>query len=319
MTLNLLNWVPEGIILCSDSMLTLTSFTPQGVITTNYEHAEKLIELGTMEPAGAMINGIGSIVDELVSQILKRASAEIDFGAVPANHDGVMDAVRRNVDSVYRSKIPVMKAMAAEAWSSPVGIAQVNGQRVSRGLDPVERVDPDRVALQNDPENSSDESAYDVVIQQDLTIVVASHFGNAPRATSLSWPGPREVAIVPEQGQRITWWGSGGIPVGRLVLGIDHTVLEPLANKEQSARDFLSYVTQNPLDFVMPAPTAAMPLQDAIAFTEYLGEVARGYDQFKAGPPGVGGELDVLVLTPNAKEWVYHKHIHSSLSRGQRG
>jgi hypothetical protein len=56
-TLNLSHWVPEGMVLCSDSMVTLTNYTPRGPVITNFEHAEKLVPIGDVLPAAVMING----------------------------------------------------------------------------------------------------------------------------------------------------------------------------------------------------------------------------------------------------------------------
>jgi hypothetical protein len=46
-----------------------------------------------------------------------------------------------------------------------------------------------------------------------------------------------------------------------------------------------------------------MPLQEAVEFAEYLGNVAIGYDRFSRGTPTVGGELDVVAIQPNGLHW----------------
>jgi hypothetical protein len=67
MTINLLHWVPEGIVMLADSMVTHTSTTPSGPVVTNFEHAEKLICLGKTLPAAAMFSGQAVLFDEFVT------------------------------------------------------------------------------------------------------------------------------------------------------------------------------------------------------------------------------------------------------------
>ena len=78
------------------------------------------------------------------------------------------------------------------------------------------------------------------------------------------------------------------------------------------AQRALAYARSVIHDFQMGIPLAAIPLQDAIEFTEYLGKVACGFDKFSLGPAGVGGPLDVLVLLPNRRRWVRGKAIHTT-------
>jgi hypothetical protein len=76
----------------------------------------------------------------------------------------------------------------------------------------------------------------------------------------------------------------------------------------------LAYALTYSEEYQMPTPIASMPLQDAIEFTEYLGQVACRYDRFKMGPAGVGGPLDVLVLRDGERIWVRRKRIHLALT-----
>ena len=79
-----------------------------------------------------------------------------------------------------------------------------------------------------------------------------------------------------------------------------------------------AYLKAEERRFAMPVPFQVMPLQDAIDFAEAMGEVACHYDRFRAGPPTVGGELDILVLVPSSRKWVGHKEFHSKRRRMER-
>jgi hypothetical protein len=109
----------------------------------------------------------------------------------------------------------------------------------------------------------------------------------------------------------VVFWGTGGIPVARLLLGYDFNRLRNAATGDPEATQALAYFQREAVAYSMPVPMSAMPIQDAINFLEFLGETAAGYDRFRAGPPTVGGELDILVLSADSREWVDHKEFHS--------
>ncbi|MDB6009285.1 MAG: hypothetical protein JWL65_1535 [Gammaproteobacteria bacterium] len=320
LTINLLHWVPEGIVMCADSMVTHTSITPTGPVVTNFEHAVKLIALGKAAaplPAAAMFNGQAVLVDEFVSVVIRQAGAQLQAAGAADSHT-VVSTLKAAIDAVYRAKIGKLKAAYAEQWSKPEALAKINDERRKRGQEPADKVTPERVGIKNDPANQPGEDAYDLLIEYGLTVVVASYFGNSPSAIELAWPGARETDVLATYEKRLVWWGSGGVPVGRLMLGYDANRLRQSALSDTAAQTAQDFFSSNSLAFVMPVPMGAMPLQDAIDFSEYMGEVACGYDRFKAGPPTVGGELDILVLTPGTLEWVGHKEFHSKRHRATR-
>ena len=57
----------------------------------------------------------------------------------------------------------------------------------------------------------------------------------------------------------------------------------------------------------MEARLEGMPLQEAVEFAEYLGNVTIGFDRFAIGTPAVGGELDVLAIQPEGLHWYRRK------------
>ena len=56
-----------------------------------------------------------------------------------------------------------------------------------------------------------------------------------------------------------------------------------------------------------------MPIQQALYLTEFLADVAAGYDRFSVGPPCVGGEMDVVVLLNGELKWIHKQRLTSSL------
>ena len=300
--------------MCADSMFTHTIPTPTGNIVTNFEHAEKLVPLGKDMPAAAMLNGNAVLIDEFVSVTIKRAGAHLERTGKAGTKE-IIDSVKAAVNSLYNAKLAILKPLWAQQWSTPEALAKVNPDRRSRGLPDVTVVTPDRVAVVGDPANSTDPTAYDVFYPYGLTVIVASYFGDAPAATELIWPGCRQNDILATFGKTLVWWGSGSVPVSRLMRGVDLDRLRESAKTDADAQAADNFFQREAVSFSMPVPMSAMPLQDAIDFAEFMGETACGYDRFRAGPPTVGGELDTLVLTPGNWEWVEHKVYHSRRKR----
>ncbi len=318
--------VPEGIVLLSDSMLTLAS--ADGQMVTTFENAEKLIELGTASlPAATMISGSGDVNGKLVSALLRRASEILTFFN-PSTHEEVVSAVRTEIDREYSELIPNLREQAADANSQLNVLGNINEDRESRGLPALERVESIHVAIQGAIDNSPE--AFILIQAPSVTVVVASFFEDRPAATAITWPGP---SLQETAHPGVSWWGSGGTAIGRLMLGFDLPALgRRAAEEERTSRDGLppgvaatlphedpeiarkvvEYVRRIQPEMAIPVPIHAMPLQDAIEFTEFLGKVACGYDKFSVGPAAVGGPLDVLVLQPGRRSWMRRKTIHSS-------
>jgi len=295
----------------ADSMSTLNSPSPQGPVTTTFANAEKLVALGINLPAAAMVSGQGILGNEVLSVLLKKAGRALDQGKFNHNIAGVEAAVIDIIDAAYQPALHQFKVDTAAAWSERGAIDRVNESRRNRGLPDLAAIGPDRVKVENDPTSPTEVNDWDVSANFGLTVVIASFFAD-PSAVAVDWPGLRRTQIVPGPSP-LTWWGSGGSSVSRIVRGFDMGILERLAaSGDPDGAATLAVAIARP-EFSMPTPISAMPLQDAIEFTEYLGQVSSGYDRFTAGPPGVGGPLDVLVLQQQSREWVYHKCIHSSL------
>lgn len=75
------------------------------------------------------------------------------------------------------------------------------------------------------------------------------------------------------------------------------------------------YQVLGPDDKPNPAPSFpvlwdSLNLQDAIDFAIYAVRTTIDTIRFQARPKSVGGEIDVLLLTPEGSEWVQRKQLH---------
>jgi hypothetical protein len=309
MTLNLLLNVQEGMVLCADSMVTLTSYSQNQSTTTTFEHAQKVVALGRDLAAAAMISGDASIGDRLVSEVLKDASRALDAASGPPVAKDIVDAVIAAVNSEYEDYVKRYKANAAAFYSEPGRLAQINLQRKAQGLPDLAIVNPDDVCVTGVPGHSPAAPVVTIPAPSDFTVVVASYL-KAPEATSLNWPGPTIIGVVPDEVMR--WWGSAATSLSRLIRGFDLGLLYQ-NSADADTKTVLDFARNNAETYSMPTPVGVLPLQDAVHFAEYLGQVACGYDKFSSGQAGVGGELDVVVLTRGNREWIRQKRIRSGI------
>jgi len=315
MTINILTVIQDdAMVMCADSMLTLQGFIPiaGGAVVTTFENAEKIMELGAKKPAAAMISGSAAIGERLVSSYLRDASRAIDR-VKKASDTTIVSAVVRAINAPYVKWLERLRGDMAARLSQVDALAEINTTRKKRKLPALDHVAPEQIAVKGATDNG-DDIIHTIEITP-LTIVVCTYFSTGPRATELRWPGCHRLQCYP--GSVLWWWGSGGSAVSRLIRGFDFDLLsshvDAAAPDSPRAKDVVEYADRWKDNYQMPTPVAALPLQDAVEFTEYLGQVACGYDKFKAGPAGVGGTLELLVLRRGLREWVKRKQIHSAI------
>jgi len=125
-------------------MVTLQSYSPRGVVYTNFEHAQKLICIGEQLPAAVMISGMASLGGELISVVLDGAGREHE-AAGGANGQNTEKAIRDAVDLVYRTQLPIIKASAARQLSDPQNLQRINADRRTKGLKETTTVTEDMI------------------------------------------------------------------------------------------------------------------------------------------------------------------------------
>lgn len=91
-----------------------------------------------------------------------------------------------------------------------------------------------------------------------------------------------------------TWSGQGDVLA---------SIITPVIIKDEKGKDKVIRA---------PAPIIwdAMSLQDAIDFAVYAIRTTIDTMRFQARPKGVGGPIDVLLLTPEKADWVQRKELH---------
>jgi hypothetical protein len=301
-------------------MLTLTGPVPfaDAPVTTTFESAEKIIELGADPiPAAAMISGSADIGGRLVSSFLRDVSLNIDGDADSRTHSGIIDKVIETIDPAYQAYIEQLRIAAAEYLSRLDQLPDINDEREKNGLPLLTVITPDQIAI--DGERDPNPNAVETIEAPVLTIVVCTYFhATGAAAEEIRWPWCHRATIVPGPNP-LSYWGSGGSAVDRLVKGFDLDLLKShvgagITPDSDNAQKVLDYASAFERAYVMPTAVDSMPLQDAVEFTEYLGKVACGYDRFKLGPAGVGGPLDVLVLRREKRTWVSRKRIPERLA-----
>lgn len=184
----------------TDSMLTL-----QGISTT-FENAEKLIELGgDKTPAAAMISGAGAINGKLVSILLRRASAQVEAkiraAVAPMNHGEVVATVKAVIDPEWALAVAVRRTEAAAHFSKLDELTKINEQRAQLGLAPLPQVLAKDISIDGEPDNDPD-----ALIRVDftcLTVVVGTYFDDDPRVTEIWWPRRENNIALPA----LAWWG----------------------------------------------------------------------------------------------------------------
>ncbi|MBV8642461.1 MAG: hypothetical protein JO225_00905 [Candidatus Eremiobacteraeota bacterium] len=304
--------------MCADSMLTLNGAHPltNDHIETTFENAEKIAALGKKLPAAAMVSGAADIQGRLVSSFLRDASREINLDPNARNDAAVVQKVFETIDDPYAKMLDAVRNEFAKFYSQVDRLAEINVRRTSNGFPQLTEVRPEQIAISNEENPPAD--PVETVNLTPLTIVVCTYFeADGQRATELTWPGGRRRVCVPGPSP-LWWWGSGGAAIARLMRGFDLSLLqdhsESGAPDAEEAKQVLDYAARFALAYLMPTPVQSMPLQDAIEFTEYLGQTACGYDRFKMGAAGVGGPLEILVLRRGHRKWVRRKRIHSGLA-----
>jgi hypothetical protein len=301
-------------VLLVDSMSTSETFIPgKGTKVTTYDHAMKLFELGAKgNRAAVMISGVGDVGGTLVSQLIARASRNIDGQKKAVTHETYVSEVKDGIDPVYQNLVSTLRTLTLQQiQTDPSMLQNINEDRKKRGLAPyqdIKELTEDKIAPIGTPDPKNE---FDVIFPAPpLDVVVASHVTDYA-ASFLKWPsGSRQDLIrsVAEVG-RVWWFGSGGGAVSRIVKGYDANLVAE--DSDAAAGAAAGYFEKKPEIYQMPLLLSVMPLQEAVYFTEYLGDVSCGYDRFKSGPAGVGGAVNVMVITDQRRKWLRKDRIQS--------
>jgi len=293
MTINIAIAVSEGLVMAADSMTQINA--PNGAILKNYPTAEKITELGNL-PMATMVSGAGAISQRSIISYIR----EFEFDILPTLGKTSVESIGENGGS---NKPPTVREVADK-------LKEFIQEKYESASWPAAQAPPPGVpgaAVQWPPR---------------LTVVVGGYSPRSffPEVYEIDFPDAEvrqrhPIPGAPKGQPSITWWGIG-TSLNRLLHGFDiseltavHLLLTQSPQTLQAAGISLPEAPQN-----LPEPNAClgpiaqlarmqvvldfMPLQEAVEFADYLGNVAIGYSRFSAGNQVVGGQLDVLAIQP---------------------
>jgi len=109
----------------------------------------------------------------------------------------------------------------------------------------------------------------------------------------------------------LDYWGDT-TALERLVEGRDKNLLSSLEDRKMLTRseDFEDIIEEHRWDVLHEG----MPLKDAADLAEFALKVGVGYEHFRKGTPGIGGELDIVVITPSGLHWHERKALTRALA-----
>jgi hypothetical protein len=214
MTLNLLTQIPEGLIMLSDSMVS-AQWTINGERErVNFQHARKLFHLGEKFPAAAMINGDGAIGSAPLSQLLRDASRHIDAHEGTVDHDACLGAVTERISPVYDEfVVQLREETAKEIAADPAALSQINKKRKQAGHSPLSSITPDMIGVAG---LTQEKLTVTEIVPPEFTVIVGSYFAK-PLVSLIVWPGVAREDLITETGGSLWWWGSGSVPLMRLI------------------------------------------------------------------------------------------------------
>ena len=109
----------------------------------------------------------------------------------------------------------------------------------------------------------------------------------------------------------LDYWGDTRA-LNRLVKARDDALFSTLEFRELLTRDsiFEDIVAEHEWDVIYEG----MPIKDAADLAQFMLQVGVGFEHFRQGTPGVGGELDIVVITPSGLHWHERKALTRALA-----
>jgi len=298
MTINIAVAVAEGLVMAADSMTAVN--LPNGSVLKNYPTGEKLTELADL-PIAAMVWGRGAIENRSIISLIR----EFEFDSL------------RSGKKTAPSKVPDVAGALADFIAKKYDVANWGTQPQPQPGQPPQPWPPS------------------------LGVVVGGYSPGEffPQVYEILFPGKQvnckhPLKDKPPGSPSVTWWGAA-MPLNRLVLGFDLNELtqayEQVKNPAYQARlkaagQPIPTVPSAPPNTCLP-PLASlvgmkvvldyMPLQEAIEFAEYLGEVTIGFSRFTWGVQIVGGRLDILAIQPEGLSWYKRKRFAAKMAEAR--
>jgi len=154
-----------------------------------------------------------------------------------------------------------------------------------------------------------------------------SHGGTTAEVFHLEF-GPHGTITNPvpaPMGVSLTWAGSGGAALSRLVNGFAPELPALVGRLLNLQPQQVGQLQASLVGLGAPMVLAAMPLQDTIDLAEWLVGVSSQYSRFCVGPATVGGPAEVAAISKHEDfKWIRRKHyfraeLNPPMSGTERG
>ena len=312
MTINIAIAISEGLVMAADSYSPMKD--ESGLTTATHASVEKITEIRG-RPIAVMVNGLGELNRRTILSLIR----EFEFRSLESN-DGVIR--HATVSSLTSNLADYLRGRYNECYP-PIAIAAAG-----QGAAPRKNGDP---ATEDDAAKATsnrDEVRDEVALAPSLSIVVGGYSPGIffPEVYEIIFPGPDIIKYVPEKSNDPTgeeFIGKWGITesLDRLLSGYDAQqiyfgirLLQQTERAKIGGAVLPGYPPPPPESLLDDLESLSgllrfdhrlrgMPLQEAVAFAEYLGQVAIGYARFSQGDSEVGGELDVVAMQPDGLCW----------------
>lgn len=146
-----------------------------------------------------------------------------------------------------------------------------------------------------------------------LAFIVAGYSAGAPLSEQwlLQFPGPLRMM---QHGQTQCGIAFGGVtaPIQRLIGGFspELSIVLQRAGLDDATR---ARVLSDCQSLAKPLISDAMPIQDAADLAEYLVNLTASFVRFDAGPPTVGGPIELAAITKHEGfKWIKRKHFFTA-------
>lgn len=257
----------EGVILGVDSAVTVPS--PQGGVAKVFENAEKLFQLGN-RPIGIAVYGIAGFENRGIGSFIREFEIKDPEGVVSGKNSLslVVEELRAFFSDVYsRAVVPIIEESAKKKFDEI----------------PMEQIPMFGLVVGGFSEGSYLSEVWNIVIplHKDKESSVKSR----------------------DQGSFGTNWFATFEPIRRYIKGYDPVLVDELIAYTQQLKgqdyttDEISKMAEilNKHEYVIPFD--AMPLEEGIAHTRFLVELAISHHRYAVGAPIVGGKVNLGKVT----------------------
>jgi len=265
--------LPDGVILGVDSAVTVPA---SGGVAKVYENAEKIFQLGS-RPIGIATYGLGALGTRSIGSYIREFEVKKS------------DEILKTKDQV-KDVVEAFRQFFMEAYRDTV-IRSIEASGVSF----------EQVSLEQ---------------RASLTLgFIIGGFSNGaylPEVWHIALPShdqPSSGILMREQGSFGTNWFAMFEPIRRYIKGFDPALLQEVLNFIGVSRGgAITPAEQQQIQAILQKyeyqiPYAAMPLQEGIAHTQFLVELAINHYRFAVGANVVGGRARIGRVTYNGEKF----------------